>query len=184
MKHHIHITQDILAQALNVYLTSRGHQNITLTFLDGLITADTEHVARQSFDASVPATCKWPHDCFIQCGDSGVVIDKEDGNYRTAFWEAFPRSPDTFLRGEGDTVQEAEQKCFAHYQRILTCAAHEFERGKYENGAGICKHCKLFLSNVFEPTEAWKHREQEGMARLRAIGDNLLDEIETMPAQP
>lgn len=169
----------MIATALSAWLQSKGHQNIEIEASDGQLMAHTQHVARQSFDPSVPATCQWPPDCFIQCGDSGVVLDTKGGdNYRTAFWEAFPRNPDTFLRGEGATVQEAEEKCFADYQRILACPSHEFERGKYENGAGICKHCRLFLSNVFEPTEAWKAREAEGMRKLKDFDAGLLDAIE------
>jgi hypothetical protein len=168
MKHRIPVTPKLVSAAISAYLKSKGHDYITLQKEEnGEMVAHTQHLAKQSFGPSVPATCEWPHDCFIQCGDSGVVLSKE-GSYRTAFWEAFPRNPDTFLRGEGATIQEAEQKCFEHYQRILACPTHEFERGKYESGAGICKHCNLFLSNVFEPTEKWKQKEAAALSQLSA----------------
>ena len=32
----------------------------------------------------------WPENCFVQCGGSGVVFGP-NGNYRTAFFEAFPK---------------------------------------------------------------------------------------------
>jgi hypothetical protein len=172
MKHDIVISPEMITTALSAWLASKGHRNIQIEATDGQLMAHTQHVARQSFGDSVPATFLWPVDCFIQCGDSGVVIGAGEGDsYRTAFWEAFPRNPDTFLRGEGATVQEAEQKCFEHYQRILACPGHEFERGKYQNGAGICKHCRLFLSGVFEPTDAWKKREEETRQRFQSLGE-------------
>ena len=113
--------------------------------------AATEHVARASFRAPTPAVCKWPFDCFIQCGGSGLVIDEQKGDYTTAFFEAFPRNPDTFIRGEGKTVEEAERMAFAQLTRIQACPSHDFERDRFKNGCGICKHCGLFMSRVFEP---------------------------------
>lgn len=102
----------------------------------------------------------WPEDCKVQGGDKGIVFDKkaEGGSYRTSFFEAFPRNPDTFIRGEGKSMQEAEQKAWEKYQRYLACPAdHEdpdnFERRGYKNGAGFCKECGLFRGKMFEPTE-------------------------------
>ena len=55
--------------------------------------------------------CKydWKDNCFVQCGDEGVVLDKVD-SYLTAFFEAFPKEPKTFIRGEGKTIAEAEKQ--------------------------------------------------------------------------
>ena len=71
--------------------------------------------------------------------------------YTTAFFEAFP--VDTFIRGEGKTIEEAEQSCWNKYQRISSCKGHEFEKRGYTNGAGFCKHCNMFKSKAFEPWE-------------------------------
>jgi len=97
-------------------------------------------------------TCQnsWPDNCFVQCGDFSVPS-------RNAFFEAFPRTPDTFLRGEGRTIAEAEASCWKKYQRILACKAdHEnpenFDRRNYKNGLGFCKTCGL-SQMVFEPSE-------------------------------
>lgn len=96
----------------------------------------------------------WPEDCFVQCGDRGIVFVKETSTtYETAFFEAFPRNPDTFLRGEGKTVEEAEEQAWTKYQKQLNCKKHEFERKHYRNGAGVCKNCGLFLADIFEPLE-------------------------------
>ena len=94
----------------------------------------------------------WPEDCMVQWGGSGVVLSK-DGCYDTAFFEAFPRDPNTFIRGEGATVRDAEASAFRQFQRFQGCPQHEYERRGYTNGAGFCKHCGMFGSKVFEPTE-------------------------------
>ena len=96
--------------------------------------------------------CKydWPEECFVQCGDEGVVFDKED-SYSTAFFEAFPKNPNTFIRGEGKTIEDAEKKSWEVLQQYKSCSHHEFERRGYENGVGFCKHCNLFNSHAFEP---------------------------------
>lgn len=93
-----------------------------------------------------------------------IVLDVDGGkdeakksavpaHYRTAYFEAFPRDPDTFIRGEGKTLEEAEDKAWAKFERQSACPGHTFERQGYRNGAGICSQCKLFRSAVFEPLE-------------------------------
>lgn len=85
---------------------------------------------------------------FCQAGTSGVVFSKT-GNYKTAFFEAFPRSPKCFIRGEGSTVEEAEQQAWDKWQKIQVCK-HEMERRHRTDGYGYCKHCS-YSSMVFEP---------------------------------
>jgi hypothetical protein len=121
---------------------------------------------------------EWPADCFCQAGGKGIVFTtgsfdesmsdpkkaievvdaalggpKPSGSYRTAFFEAFPKNPSTFIRGEGKTIPEAEKDCWEQWQKIANCQSHEFERRGYTNGAGLCKKCNLFKSSVFEPSE-------------------------------
>lgn len=91
----------------------------------------------------------WPEGCFVQGGSAGVVFTKT-GSYTTAFVEAFP---DTFIRGEGVTIEEAEDHCWAQYQEIAGCPGHEWEARNYQNGGGICKHCGAFGSRVFTPED-------------------------------
>jgi hypothetical protein len=94
--------------------------------------------------------CAWPADCYVQWGSKGIVFRRDGGKtYQTAFFEAFPQ---TFIRGEGATVADAERSAFAQFQRFQACAGHEFERRGYTNGAGFCKHCGMFKSKVFAPT--------------------------------
>ncbi len=83
-------------------------------------------MARKSWGGEYETKANWPENCFVQCGDRGLVLSK-NGNYRTAFFEACPDNipadgyPDglgTFLRGEGESIEEAEQACFIKYEKI------------------------------------------------------------------
>lgn len=98
----------------------------------------------------VPCQFEWPADCFTQCGDRGVVfITGTVDRYSTAFFEAFPRNPDTFIRGEGVDIAAAEADAWHQWQRILACAEHSYDRKGYTNGGGICVHCGLFKMGAF-----------------------------------
>lgn len=101
-------------------------------------------------NTDVEARHPWPQGCEVQGGTSGLVIVKGGEPYTTAFVEAFP---DTFIRGEGATVQEAEDACWAQYQKRVGCPGHEWEARNYKNGAGFCKHCGTFGSKVFTPEQ-------------------------------
>jgi hypothetical protein len=128
------------------------------------VTVEGHRLASNSFGNPFDCKHEWPLDCLVQCGGDGMVItDKtasmEDAltdpavaaevvsgeveHRRTAFFEAFPKNPKTFLRGEGGTIEEAEDKCWKHYQKILSCTTHEFERRNRIDGYCFCKHCGL-----------------------------------------
>jgi hypothetical protein len=109
--------------------------------------------ARRSFGDDYVCQKPWDEDMFVQCGGSGVVLDRKDPekSYTTAFFEAFPKKPDCFLRGEGSTVEEAEAACWEKYQKVITCE-HEMERRNRRDGYGYCKHCS-YSSMVFEPLD-------------------------------
>lgn len=102
--------------------------------------------ARKSFGDDYE--CNHPWECFVQCGDSGLVLSKS-GNYKTAFFEAFPKQPSCFLRGEGNSIEEAEEECWVKYQKVLVCD-HEFERRNRTDGYAYCKHCS-YSSVLLEP---------------------------------
>lgn len=106
-----------------------------------------------SFKLKEPYTLKydWPQDCFVQGGSNGVVCSKSKGNYETAYFEAFPKNPDCFIRGEGKDIEEAEKNAFEKFEKYSNCPNHEFEKVEgYKNGMGKCKHCGL-MKVVFEP---------------------------------
>jgi hypothetical protein len=140
---------------------------------------DAVKLARNSRGGFYECKQDWPEDCFVQCGDSGIVItahksmdvlaDKrkvvlaiigvlsdvestpELPFYRTAFFEAFPRIPNTFIRGEGKIVGEAETVCWNIYQQYLSCDHPSFEARDYENGSGYCTKCGLWFPGVIPP---------------------------------
>ncbi len=94
----------------------------------------------------------WPESTYLQCSDKGIVIGK-GGNYTTAFFEAFPKNPSTFIRGEGATIADAELVAFNKYQKILSCPKHEYQQKK-NSEHGVCVHCNLSTSNIFPPTHS------------------------------
>jgi len=104
------------------------------------------HITRTGEVAQHP----WPEDLFIQ-GGNGIAFTPDGQTYRTAFVEAFPDDPPTFLRGEGNTIAEAEDNCWKQYQRYAGCPHGKYERRQYRNGSGFCVHCGTWLNKVFEP---------------------------------
>src|SRR3546814_13802538 len=94
-------------------------------------------------------SCEWPEACGVQWGDSGVVI-QIDGCYRTAFFEAFPGDyAGGFIRGEGATIEDAEQVAFKQWSLDKNCE-HAWSRKSYTNGGGICRKCTSFTT-IFKP---------------------------------
>jgi hypothetical protein len=93
-------------------------------------------------------TCRYDWQCFVQGGGQGLVLSK-NGNYTTAFFEAFPNDPNCFIRGEGPDIAAAEQNAWDKYQGIKVCN-HEMERRHRTDGYGYCKHC-AYSAMVFEP---------------------------------
>lgn len=85
----------------------------------------------------------WPEDTFIQAGGRG---GSGLGNYETYFVEAYP---DTFIRAEGSTLLEAEQKAWMKYVASLVCEDHSWESRGYRNGAAFCGKCNFFKSGHF-----------------------------------
>jgi hypothetical protein len=115
-------------------------------------------LARKSMGKD-PYECQkpWPEDCFCQCGGDGIVlVTKVDDtpseandavpkkkSYRTAFFEAFPKSPKCFIRGEGDFIEEAEARAFEKFNKILACTNHEWDRRDRTDGYAYCTKCPL-----------------------------------------
>lgn len=126
------------------------------------------------------ATMPWPEDIFVQGGSSGLVVGK-DRSYRTAFVEAFP--PGGFIRGEGPTLADAEEAAYKAYIRQMECETtrgHEFDRGGYTNGGGICRHCGGFRSKVFDALPEDPDRELSTVETLlRHLADRARGSGET-----
>lgn len=112
------------------------------------------HTERVIGNTGVPPAYPWPEDVFLQGGAHGVVMGKEAA-YATAFVEAFPTNPSTFIRGEGATVAGAETAAWEQYRRYMECATAPehgpWEKRGYTNGGGFCGTCGLFQSDRFTP---------------------------------
>lgn len=104
--------------------------------------------ASKSFGGDYDCLKEWPEGTFLQCGGSGIVIGKAP--YRTAFFEAFPKDPKTFIRGEGKTIEEAEANAWDKYQNIINCETHSFNRVGNSQTA-YCNLCFLKLTNYYKP---------------------------------
>lgn len=128
-------------------------------------------------NTDVEAACDWPEDIFIQGGGRGLVLKRDGGAYITAFVEVCP--PGTFLRGEGETIAEAEQAVWKKYTTWLNCDGTgkphgPFEARQYENGAGYCTRCGAWLNNVLEPSLKYKCSEQAVQDVTARYGDDII----------
>lgn len=106
--------------------------------------------ARRSFGDDYNCQQNWPNDSFLQCGGSGIVLSNE-GNYETAFFEAFLLN--TFLRGQGVNIEEAELNAFKKYLQITQCKCHHFEKKEEHSRRGVCSICHYDIDLVFPPDE-------------------------------
>lgn len=107
-------------------------------------------VISMSFGEDVSSTFDWG-DISIQGGRKGIVFNRKDKtSYRTAFVEAFPKinGLGTFIRGQGESVTEAEIACWDKYQKILNCDQHDWTRKvngdrERKDGYAKCTKCNM-----------------------------------------
>jgi hypothetical protein len=135
---------------------------------------NTRHVAQHP----------WPESVYVQGGGHGVVFSPDRDPYRTAFVEAFPG--DTFLRGEGATIAEAEDKCWKQFLRWRDCDGSgqghgPYERRQYRNGAGFCTRCGIWMNRVFpelpEDPERPKNLLEKAFSGDRESLTTILDAV-------
>jgi len=103
-------------------------------------------VDNSDYKTEYETKCDWPKDVFVQGGSCGIVLSS-GGNYRTAYFEAFPKNPEMFIRGEGKTLEDAEKNAYDKYMRWTSCE-HSFEKID-KDGTGKCIHCG-YKDRVFE----------------------------------
>lgn len=114
------------------------------------ISEEKMKLARNSCGEPHQCQYDWPENCFVQCGGT------EKYGF---FFEAFPRTPDTFLRGDSKvSVAEAETLAWNRLQKYSACELDHanpdnFERRSYKNGVGFCIKCGFFASKIFPPSE-------------------------------
>lgn len=105
--------------------------------------------AKKGFGGTYECQQNWPEDTYVQCGDSGLVYGGAR-SYITAFFEAFPKDPKTFIRGEGESLEAAELAAFNKLLKYKACDGHVY--AKMDNSEhGDCTKCGLFTSHCFPP---------------------------------
>lgn len=97
-------------------------------------------------------TCKydWPTECFVQCGGKGIVMGNQHRKgYVTAFFEAFPFN--NFIRGEGETIDLAEDAAWKKYQVMANCTEHSFKKSESRQRDAVCECCELSVRDYYPP---------------------------------
>lgn len=116
----------------------------------------------------------WPVDATVNGGQRGLVLSRTGNDYTTAFVEASIPELGTFLRGEASAIEDAEEAAWSKYSRYArNDHKHEFETRGYRNGAGFCKHCGMFKSNVFTLQEIGSVCEICGRDMYATYGDKM-----------
>lgn len=123
----------------------------------------------------------WPETCSVQWGGSGVVFSKK-GNYKTAFFEAFPKDGSAgFIRGEGATPDDAEHKAFQTWRKNIQChqdGGHHWTRARrlsngevktYSNGGCFCLNCGAFETAMKPILKLGEWREPLNLYELKAM---------------
>ena len=122
----------------------------------------------------------WPETVHVQGGARGVVFRPaaSGGAYTTAFVEASPVNGGTFIRGEGQTITEAETRAWEKYRRWEECSDGTGKHGPwesrgYQNGAGFCTKCGSWGSRVLEPSRSYKADELAGRLAVANYGEHV-----------
>lgn len=129
----------------------------------------------------------WPEDTLVQWGRQGVVF-VQDGkdSYTTGFFEAFPGDGSAgFIRGEGATLEEAEEKAFQEWSRNRACleaGGHRWSRtrrlrgGKtdtYLNGGCFCRRCGAFQTIMSEVVMLGAYKAPLTSAELNSMASGF-----------
>lgn len=117
--------------------------------------------------------CAWGDDVRVQWGYCGVSINRKEQTVTPvkSFFEAFPPAPNnTFLRGEGDSVHDAEDRAFTQYEKMMACPQHEWDRRGRTDGYAYCKLCgmsqmalePLTRCAICDIPSSWTSRKENG----------------------
>lgn len=112
-------------------------------------------------------TFPWPEGTSIQGG----------GLYRTPFIEVAPAGK-TFIRGEGETLADAEKAAWKKYQIWINCDGSgphgPWEARGRQNGSGFCTRCGTWGSEVLEPSDKFKAEALACTAVIERYGDGII----------
>lgn len=94
-----------------------------------------------------------------QCGDALEYYASGVPKKTPAFFEAFPpieingKTHNVWIRGEGETVEAAEQQCWEWLQKVVAPHEHRMERRNRADGYAFCVICDIGAM-CFEPLTA------------------------------
>lgn len=106
-------------------------------------------------DAAHKVQPPWPKDVILKVG-----CDDES----RIFVEVSVHDPYTVIRGEGYTVEEAEDVCWRKFEAYRGCSDGSgehgpFERRQYADGRGFCTKCDTWMLGIFRPMTKANDRE-------------------------
>lgn len=126
---------------------------------------------------------RWLRSTTVQWGARGVVVGRSG---TTAFFEAFPRDGTAgFIRGEGETLEEAEAAAYRKWLLHATCLTrdgHRWSRARrladgkvstYTNGGTFCLKCGAFASAMQPIVELGAYRSPLDAAELDSIASGF-----------
>lgn len=120
---------------------------------------------------------EWGDDCQVQWGGRGLVVGQEK-SYQTAYFEAFPSTGSGFIRGEGETVQEAEENALKKRRKELECSGHQWSRRKYLNGLCWCRVCGCSQSVMKSVVKLGDFRKPFSPVSMETLLDDLEQPVE------
>lgn len=94
--------------------------------------------------------CKkeWDDNCKIQCGTNKFHMVESLPVYYNAFFEVF--IDDDYIRGEGETLEIAEENAFKKLEKMKKCVNHTYK--EIENTRNLkCTKCYHVLANSIKP---------------------------------
>jgi hypothetical protein len=110
-------------------------------------------VGRRIHNTAEVARWDWPDDCYIHGGEQSGRVDALGRVVPRVFFEAYPRDPlPTYLRGDGSSMEEAEDEAWSLFAVYRACPHPEFEARTWRNGSGHCVRCRLWFPAVLPGT--------------------------------
>lgn len=96
-------------------------------------------------------TQPWPKGVNLKWRGNSTIVGRHGVRNQCAFEASSVRHT---IRGEGRTIADAEAMAWSHWERIHNCDEHDFVPTGLGGTGGVCRHCQLFMPNVFEEIDA------------------------------
>jgi hypothetical protein len=126
---------------------------------------------------------EWLRTTTVQWGARGIVLGRPG---TTAFFEAFPKDGTAgFIRGEGETLEEAEESAYRQWFKHASCLTRDGHRwtrtrrlpgGKvstYTNGGAFCLRCGAFACVMRPIVEPGAYRAPLDASELDSVASGF-----------